>query len=369
MKQSLIGLATLALIVGALTLNAAETKDPRPVVRIGIAAPVTGAVSHIGEDIVAWEKLAEKDLAGRSTKLRYEIIVEDDMFQTMQSIQAAKRLVYLNKANVLMTYGGPAGVAVSTFANTSKTPHIAVAYDPRATNGDYNVSFLTPPSGHIPAFVNLLKKKNYSRLAIFAVRTSSTQPILDELHKLDKSSVIKITYEKIYVPGERDFRLGLQFMPVEKIDAVVFLAWSPEVNILMQQYHEEGQNKPIMSLCGALMSSSERNTFAGDIDIYFGDLTEANKTNIQLTGHPISNQSGALAYSEIMMLVDTYENLYAKEGKIPAGNELMKAIKEVRDFKTILGPVSCHPDKFFYFPVNYYRIEKDGFKVIKLEDL
>jgi hypothetical protein len=327
-------------------------------------------MSSIGEDVVAWVGQAKKEVSQMPTHYRYEFFIEDDSLQPRETAMAVRRLVGWNKVNVLLTYGSAPGAAAATYASSVHIPHIAVAYDTRATAGDYSVSFLTPVSAQMPKFLEMLEKKGYRRLAVFAVRNATWQPVVDELHLLDKEGKIKITYEKIYAPGERDFRLGLQFMPLDQVDAMLLLSWSPEVNIMARQAREQKVSKPIIGFGGSLVLSDDRPWFDGDLDVFFGDFTEANKLNFKLTGHSVVGSAGPLTYDRILMMVDIYERL-SKEisTPLPTNDQVMTAIKSTKEFRGLLGVSVYHKDKFFHLPTNIYRIEKGDFRMIKLEDL
>jgi|GEM_PF-2406360 hypothetical protein len=360
---SVLGLATFAMAGD-------HAADARPVVRIGIVAPLTGEMSLIGEDVTAWVAQAKRELQARPTCYRYEFFIEDDQLQAQQTVNAIRRLVGWNKVNVLLTYGSAPGVAAAPYANSIKIPHMAIAFDPRATVGDYNVSFLTLIPSHMSVFLEMLKKKGYHNLAIFAIRNASWQMVIDELHKTEKSGNISIVHEKIYVPGERDFRLGFQMMPQDKVDAMVFLSWSPEINILAHQAREQGIKKPIISIGGPLVLSGERQLFDGQLDVFFGDFDKANQLAVGLTGHEVYSSAGPLMHDEILLLADIYENLSGKIfTPLPTSEQVMTAIKSTKERTGILGTSVYHEDKYFYLPVYVHRVEKGGFRTVKIEDL
>lgn len=361
-------------VMAALTLGAAEdkaeTKDTRPVVKIGLCSSLTGEMAHFGESTVAWKNYALKKLQERGTKLRYEVFVEDDQMQGKQAILAARRMIELNKVNVLLTYSSPTGAAVAPLANERKVPHFAVAYNPACVVGDYSVSVMSTVDSYVPSFVELLAKKNYKRLAVFYVRNATWQPVYDSLKKLAEEKKIEIVFERIYMPGERDFRLGFQMLRQEKnVDAAVMLAWSPEINILARQYHEQEVKLPLVGLGGSYLMGGDRGKyFEGALDIYAGDLTETDRVNRELTGkqafHPAS-----LIYDQILITADIYEKYYAKNKKLILSQEFMAEVKKLKDYPSILGSASCLPNKFFSFQPSFYRIENGTFKVVKLEEL
>jgi len=49
--------------------------------------------------------------------------------------------------------------------------------------------------------------------------------------------------------------------------------------------------------------------------------------------------------------------------------QVMKELLSTKCFKSMIGEVRCIENKFFQYPIHFYRIEKNGFKVMKLDEL
>lgn len=354
-----------------LSLQAADvTADNRPVVKIGICSALSGEMSYIGKSTVGWQKYALEKIAEKNPQLEYKVYLEDDQMQAKQAILAAKRLVELEGVNVLISYGSPSGSVISTYADQKKIPHLGLGYNPAIVKGNYSVSFMCDVQTYVPAFLKLIAKKGYKNFAVFYVRNASWQPVYEELHRLEKEGNFKITYDQVYTPGERDFRIGIQMLPKEKVDAVLLLAWSPEVKILASRFREQKLDKPIIAFGGAcVMSGDYSGDFDGAIDIMSGDLTFANEMNRKLTGEPIYSPAGALAYDQIMITADIYEKYYKTHKKLIPAEDFIAEVKKLKDYKSLLGPISCLPSKFFSFQPNYYKMESGGFKVVDIDQL
>lgn len=360
---------SLTLLFLAAVSCASFAADDRPVVRIGMSAPLNGEMAHFGESIAAWKKYTMQKIEGRHTQLRYEVFVEDDQMQSKQAVLAAKRLVELNKVNVLLSYSSPSGAAIAPYANQKKIPHIGVAYNAGAVAGDYNVSMVPPVEDYLVAFQKLLEKKKIKNLAVFYVRNATWQPVYDRLHTLARQGKFNITYNQVYNPSERDFRLGIQQMPLDQVDAVVVLAWSPEVNILASRLHEQGIAKQLLSVGGCFVMSERSAAFDGAIDVFWGGMTDVDKLNRQLTGHAVYTPYGGSVNDGITITVGIYEHYWALNKKLIPPAEFMREVKKLTGYPSVFGFITCLPSKYFSFESHFYRIQDGSFQELKLNEL
>jgi len=356
------------LLLFPLALLATEAPDVRPVVRIGIAVPVTGNMAHVGESIVAWEKKAAAEISQTPTALHYEFVVEDDMSLPRQTALTVRRLVQLNKVRAFLTYTSGAGVAAAPYAENTRTPHIAIAYDSRAVAGEYSLSYIAPISDHMPPFLKLIAKRQYKKLALFMVLNSTWKPALDALHTAAADGAFEIAYEKIYEPGTRDFRLGFQMIP-DDVEAVIFLSGSPEISIMGTQYCQVGPRKPLLSVGGVFALAPDKSLFEGAIDVHSQGLFRADKMNRQLTGQPIYSTAGPSIHDEMLLFVKAYEELYRTTGRTASSEEVMRYLHGHPDWSGAIGDAHLGDDKYYHMPIAYAKIENGQLTEIPFDQL
>ena len=99
MKPTLIALAVLAF--GASAAQAQEV-----VVKIGVAAPLTGTQAHLGKDIENGVRLAVEDAQAKGVvvagkKVKFEIQAEDDQADPRTATTVAQRLADSNAKGVI----------------------------------------------------------------------------------------------------------------------------------------------------------------------------------------------------------------------------------------------------------------------------
>jgi len=339
--------------------------DTRPVVRIGFIAPVTGPLAYIGEDVLRWSNLAIQDIFSSSDVYRYEIVFEDDQTQPRQSVLAARRLASQG-ANILLTYGSAPGVAVAPIANSQKIPHLAIAYNKAAVVGDYNLTMVNPIEDCVPDFLKFLDKKGYHKIALMGVRNATWQSVFDTLDRLNEDGQIDLAYKRIYQPGERDFRLGLQQIP-EDIDVLLIVSWPPELNIIARQFREQGVDIPITSIAGSFIFSKDRELFEGCIDSYFFDLIKADELNRKMTGQPVYSGGGPMAYDEIFFIHQIFESF---PEMMPSSEQVMDRIRKLGQLDgPMLGTGILGDDKAFHYRSNYYRIQDGNITIVPFEEL
>lgn len=117
------------------------------VVKIGLAAPLTGPVAHMGKDVesgaqLAIDELNSKPVAIGGKSIRFELIAEDDQGDPRQAVLVAQRLVDDGVAGVIgHLNSGPTIVAAKVYAQAG-VPQIApVATNPAYTAQGFKTTF------------------------------------------------------------------------------------------------------------------------------------------------------------------------------------------------------------------------------------
>ena len=125
--KRVLGWAIVALavtsVIGINMYKYREKKGDKPVVRVGVIAPLSGEYAQLGQELIKGIRLAVK----HNKKEAFPIVIldeKDSKASTAESITAFQRLLFSNIQAAILV-GDPATMAVSPLAIQNKIPTIA----------------------------------------------------------------------------------------------------------------------------------------------------------------------------------------------------------------------------------------------------
>ena len=132
LKQNIAGLFFLVLPIAVVA-----TPDIA-VVKIGIAVPMTGPISHLGKDIesgakLAFEKVNAEHLIIGGKQIKFEMVTDDDQSDPRIATQVANRLVDKKVVAVIGHYNSGTSIPASRIYAAVGIPQIS----PGSTNPIY----------------------------------------------------------------------------------------------------------------------------------------------------------------------------------------------------------------------------------------
>src|SRR3989442_1649376 len=119
MAQLIVLLAGLLLALGLPSAVSAQTGP----IRIGLLAPLTGAASALGKDMVSGTELYLDEIGRQVAGRKIELIIEDTEGNTQTALTKARKLVDQDRVHVLT--GGllaSTGYALHPFVDAQKIP-------------------------------------------------------------------------------------------------------------------------------------------------------------------------------------------------------------------------------------------------------
>ncbi len=117
-----IGILVLAVIAFSVSAIAAD----KPLIKIGVSAPLTSDNAHLGESMRDAMTMAKENLPA-DTKFDYEIIFEDDGLEAKRAALAANKLVSVDKVDALVSFSSGTGGVISPIAEQNKKIHFGIA--------------------------------------------------------------------------------------------------------------------------------------------------------------------------------------------------------------------------------------------------
>jgi branched-chain amino acid transport system substrate-binding protein len=115
--------ASMALLLLTLMLGATGQAAAQATIKVGLLAPLTGAASALGKDMVNGTELYLDEIGRQAGGRKIELIVEDTEGVTATALTKARKLVEQDKVHILT--GGllaSTGYAIHPFAEAQKIP-------------------------------------------------------------------------------------------------------------------------------------------------------------------------------------------------------------------------------------------------------
>lgn len=237
MKKWLLALC-MFLSLAACDDKKAETENAKSVVKIGVIYPMSGDYAHFGEAMKTAIKMFEEDDKTKNSAYQYKFFIEDGAFNTSRSAVIAKKLIDINKVDVLITLGSDVGSVVSPIAQKSKVIHLSMATELNVANGEYNFTVSTPPNKNTGKMIDELQKLNLNRVAFVIQNTAMMQSVAEPIRQAGKNGNINIISDNSINSGERDFRILIYKMLEDKPDAMIVQLQPPELQIFVKQLRE-----------------------------------------------------------------------------------------------------------------------------------
>ncbi len=333
-----VGLLILILIALGFTHFAAKKQSgDKPTVTIGITLPLTGDVAMLGQSNKKAIELAYSKLP-TNLKYDYKLVFEDDQFKTSIGATVANKLISIDHASALISFGSPVGNVVSPIAEKNKITHINdFASDPNVAKGMYNFVHYTPAYEDSKLFISELHKRGLKNVVFFGQQDNPgvTAIINTFLADASKDSAISVLSTQLFNTGTRDFRTLIEKTKGLNADIFVLEASSPELETLTKQLRQAGIQTPVTTM-EAFEFSPELSLFEGSWYVNGADPTDWFVDLYTQTYNEAPKFGGANGYDSLNLLVKATET--AGDGKtVPSSTDIAQALSQIKNFDGALG--------------------------------
>jgi branched-chain amino acid transport system substrate-binding protein len=330
---------------------AAVPASAEKVVRIGVAAPLTGPVATYGKDFEAAVRLAVEDankagltIAGEPARI--ELVSEDDAADPKQAVSVATRLVDMRVSGVVGHLTSGATIPASRIYSMAGIAQIApAATNPAYTRQGYKTTFrvigddLQVGSALGRYIVETLGLKD---VAVVDDRSAFGQGLADVVAKSVVGAGGKVVAREFTNTTATDFRTILTTLKARKPQAIFYGGVNAQAGPLRKQMRELGLAVPLV---GSSISSEEFVQFAGKDaaeGTYSGDSGQALE---KMPGGAQFKQHFTAKYGDVVMYAPYgYDAANVLINAIKAANsaEPAKVLAQVQkvQFKGITGPIA-----------------------------
>ncbi len=205
-------------------------------IKVGAILPMSGNMSHIGEDIVRGMSLAIDDKKSKSLKITLKI--EDDQFNPRNSLTAATKLISNDKVDVLISLWDMADV-VAPLAEKKKVPHIAIRWNPEiAITNRFTFTFEGTYFSHVREQIKLYKEQNVKTIVIISQEAKSNLNASKELFKKASKADIQVLLYETFLPNSTDLRTIVAKAIKKNPDSIFLAAFPPDLERLIKRVKE-----------------------------------------------------------------------------------------------------------------------------------
>ncbi len=359
MRKFLASLCMVLALVACKDEKKNEVKaEVKPVIKIGIIAPLTGNLAMVGEGIRSAITLAEEDLKARKLKNKYEFVVEDDGYEARKTALIYPKLKAVDKVDAILSIFSQTGKIVAPHAQEDKILHISLSSDAEIAQGEYNFLDWTTPAYTSSRMVEFYKKRGFKNIVTIISNNAGTLSVEEQfMNWVKKEGDMRVT-RFLVSPSEIDFRTILAKASKEKPDVYLALIYGSTAASFFKQFKEIGET--------ALITSIETFATLTNLTIadgaYYSDGAVANdeflKRYKQKFGD-ISSYGIGNIYDMIMLTVKAFEQAETKD-------LAYAELANIKEYDGVVGKLSQDENGIFNSRAVLMKIE-DG-KTIRVEE-
>jgi len=342
-KKQVVGVIVLVLVVvvGVWYRSNNRTENISPenkvVIKIGATLPLTGDVAFLGGPHKQAMLMALEDVQKASSlKYNYQIIFEDDQFNSTKAVTAANKLVSVDGTKALVSFGSPAGNAINPIAQLNKVVHInGFASDPNVAKGEYNFVHWTPPYEEAGLLVKELESRGIKKVVVFDLNHSGALPLSESFVDMADKQGIEVAARYTSNPEDRDFRTIIQKAKAQGAEMFVILLPSPYVEILAKQIKEFGVKTPMTSI-ESFQFTDQPQLFTGLWYVTGAEMKDWFVQQFTQNYGVAPNMGSGNGYDVVALLIKAFEK--AGDGKnAPSSEDLSKALGSIKNFDGAMG--------------------------------
>lgn len=336
----------LIIIILAVALNLKQPpSNEQPIegsyeYTIGVIAPLSGDLSHLGQGFRDGIKLALDDTG--KTKNKYKVIFEDDQFDSKLTTSAATKLIDIDHADILLSMSSKSGNVVAPLAEVNHIPHFGIASDMTiAKQGKYNFIHWTPPEEEVRVFIDKLQHEHINKLGAIIINDPGGIAIYEEVKKQIQQTPISITSEQIFNSGERDFKTIIKKAELDNADIYLVLAYTPEIEMIVKQIQESQSNIQPTSI-ESFELSGQREVFEGYWYINVADTNQIFTDQFTQAFNYVPESGAANGYDMVHMLIDVIENI--DQTQRVTSEQITDGLLKIKNHTGPLGDIYINED-------------------------
>ncbi len=248
MKKYLLSLLLILGLTACGDKTDSTNKVEKNIIKIGAIYPMSGEYAHFGDAMKNAVKMFVEDSETKDSVYQYKFFLEDGAFDKARSAVVAKKLIDIDKVDVIITLGSDVGSIVSPIAQEHKVIHLSMATEPNVAKGEYNFTISTPPNKNTGKMIDELLKLNLNKVAFVIQNTAVMQSVAAPIRQAGRDGKINIISDNTINSGDRDFRILIYKILQDQPDAIIVQLQPPELQIFVKQLREANKDIVITSV-------------------------------------------------------------------------------------------------------------------------
>ncbi len=332
-------------------------------VKIGVILPLSGNNAASAEILRPALALFEKEVATGKNIHDYKIILEDDQQTPRLNAQAANKLINIDHVDGIITWTSAPGNVVGPVAAQKQIPHLAICGDPSVgANNSYSFNHWVSAPTSAKALVEVLKQLKSKNIVLLGLHHQGVNALVDALKPNLAEANITILDEQYFNPGERDFRMILTKIREQHPDAVVPLAFPPEIEIILRQAKQMGLNVPMPSEVYDFMT--DLSPANGQYDISCSRGTPEFQEHLRsLTGEKTAYGVPFL-YNTLDFFRAAYETTPTKDH-----TAVINYLSHLKDYPSAVGLVSVNSSCYIDASIAYCKVINGEIVPVTLDEI
>jgi branched-chain amino acid transport system substrate-binding protein len=238
-KKITLIVGLIILIVVVMLVGDADGRNQQGL-KIGVVTPLTGGVAYWGESTVVGVRMAEEGLAKDGIKIKF--ILEDGQLDPKVALNAAQKLVNVDKVNAIFSEFNPASIAVSSFLEDKNVFHLynSVIVSPLAQSPNNFKTYLDYQASCREVAKYLMDHKGVKKVGVLKMNLEHGNLCLKGIEEVFGSDNVVV---EAYNPGVMDFRSLIGKITTKGADVIFHASYQPETLASIRQMDELGVGK------------------------------------------------------------------------------------------------------------------------------
>jgi branched-chain amino acid transport system substrate-binding protein len=331
MKHSMVAVLAYVAVVGTASAQAVED------VKVGFAAPLTGAQAHYGEDFLNGVTLAVEDFNATKPvidgkQVRIVLDQADDQADPRVGTTVAQKLVDDGIKGMIGHFNSGTTIPASRIYAAAGIPQVSMATAPEYTQQGYKTTFRMMTSDTQQGSVvgnYAVKSLGFKKVAIIDDRTAYGQGLADQFEKAAKAAGATVVDREYTNDKAVDFKAVLTKIKANNPDGVFYGGADAQAAPMVKQMRALDIKSTLMG--GEMVKSDTFLKIAGPA---------ADGVVASLAGLPMDNMPGGKKY------LDEYKKRFGKDPETysPYGYDGATAL-----FNAMKAANSTDPAKYLPF--------------------
>lgn len=359
-------LAIIAVISGNI-YRQREQKSDKPVVKIGVTMPLTGAMAKLGQEGKKAIDLRISQIPENS-KYRYKVIYEDDQLQPSKEFTNAHKLISFDNVDVILSTFAGSGPAIADLAKKKKVIHFDHTWtDKIAKSSPYTFLHEIIPADTVKLWLDIAYQRGYRRISIINNDVhAGGEYVISEVKRLlpDYPGMTIVDVERVPLM-DANLRVVVEKMKTKNPDLYLSVLLAPTTDAWAKILKEQDIKTPASSIdlfCNAT-----------DISLFNGGFSTSPalpdpkfiEDYIATYGKKPIYLTTPFMYDTINILIKAYEKYDTK----PTGDQISRDLLNLKDYSGIFDQISVDEYGMFHNTPTAFDIKEGQFVPLEKEEI